>query len=100
MSVLHHTVLASYSLFPCRITDAFNNARDRVRYLEALSPHLEALQSSPPPPPSTVVSTILPALVASVRQMEGLSRAYARSGYLGVLFTKVGLYLVQPDNIT
>ena len=77
--------------FAYRLTDAFNNARDRVHYLETLSPHLEALHSSlPPPSPSTVTTTILPALGAAMRQMEGLSRAYARSGYLGILFTKVG----------
>ena len=70
-----------------RLTDAFNNARDRVRYLEVLSPHLEALEAHPSLP--SLLATVLPALTSSVRHMEGLSRAYARSGYLGILFTKV-----------
>ena len=78
------------SNYYCRLTDGFNNARDRVRYLEALSPHLEALEASPPPPLSTVVTNILPALISTVKQMEGLSKTYARTGYLGILFTKVG----------
>ena len=73
----------------CRITDAYNNARDRVRYLESLSPHLEPLEASPPPNPANVLSCTLPALAAAFRQMDGLSRVYARSGYLGVLLTKV-----------
>lgn len=73
----------------CRITDAYNNARDRVRYLETLSPQLEALQASPPPSPSTVMTSILPALASSFKQMDGLSRVYARSGYLGVILIKV-----------
>ena len=72
-----------------RITDAYNNARDRVRYLEALSPHLEVLRTNPPPSPSSVVSSTLPALASVFRQMDGLTRVYARSGYLGVILTKV-----------
>ena len=77
-----------------RITDAFNNVRDRVRYLESLSPHFEPLESLAPPfpSPSQVISTILPALMATLKQMEGVSRTYAYSGYLGVLCIKV-LYL-------
>ena len=75
------------SLFLLRLTDAFNNARDRVRYLEVLSPHLEALEAHPSLP--SLLTTVLPALTSSVKHMEGLSRAYARSGYLGILFTKV-----------
>ena len=72
-----------------RITDAFNNARDHVRYLQALAPHLEALQSNPTI--QSVTSSILPAFTAAVKQLDGLSRAYARSGYLGILFVKVSV---------
>ena len=82
------TQLSLVNLFH-RITDAYNNARDRVRYLESLSPHLELLETTPPPNPYNVVSTTLPALAAAFRQMDGLSRVYAQSGYLGVLLTKV-----------
>lgn len=82
MYCLVHTIIILY-----RITDAFNNTRDRVRYLEALSPHLETLFSSSSP--LTVVTTTLPSLATTMKQMEGLSRSYARSGYLGILFIKV-----------
>ena len=78
-----------HTLCFCRITDAYNNARDRVRYLENLSPHLELLETSPPPNPSNITSSTLPALASAFKQMDGLSRVYARSGYLGILLTKV-----------
>ena len=78
-----------------RLTDAFNTARDRVRYLESLSPHLEALEASPSLP--TLLSSLLPALVAGVKKMEGISRALARSGYLGILFTKVKRDRKNPE---
>ncbi len=81
--------MAMHTLSFYRITDAYNNARDRVRYLESLSPHLEPLEASPPPNPSNIMSNTLPALASTFKQMDGLSRVYARSGYLGVLLTKV-----------
>ena len=79
----------NYLHFTARITDAFNNVRDRVRYLETLSPHLEPLEGAAPPSPAQVISTILPSLVATMKQMEGVSRVYARSGYLGIFCIKV-----------
>ena len=75
--------------FHNRITDAFNNVRDRVRYLEAISPHVEPLEMPSPPAPSQVISTTLPSLMTTMKQMEGVSRMYACSGYLGVLCIKV-----------
>ena len=75
-----------------RITDAFNTARDRVHYLDMFSPHLEALEA-PSSSPHTLTSSILPALTTTVKRNEGQSRVYARSGYLGILFTKVYICL-------
>ena len=74
-----------------RITDAFNTIRDRVRYLEALSPHLESLEREglAPLSPRHVTSSILPSLMATMKQMEGVSKVYAHSGYLGILCIKV-----------
>lgn len=84
-----------------RITDAFNNIRDRVRYLEALSPHLEPLEAVAAPSPAQVTSTILPSLLATMKQMEAVSRVYARSGYLSILCIKVRLVKIvkfKPKN--
>ncbi len=78
-----------------RITDAFNNSRDRVRYLETLCPHLEALLTTPLTAGTS--GTPLTSLMTAIRQMDGLSRAYAKSGYLGILFTKVYTVLPRTD---
>ncbi|KAL5457324.1 hypothetical protein EMCRGX_G034572 [Ephydatia muelleri] len=76
-----------------QITDAFNNARDHVRYLQTLAPHLEALQSNPSI--QSVTSSILPAFTVTIKQLDGLSRAYARTGYLGILFVKLSNVMKQ-----
>jgi hypothetical protein len=86
-------VLKKWKTTDSQLTDAFNTARDRVRYLESLSPHLEALEASPSLP--SILSSLLPALVAGVKKMEGISRALARSGYLGILFTKISNAIVR-----
>ena len=72
----------------CSITDAANETKDKVKYLEALRRHFEHLYHSASP--ADIMNTALPGLASSVKQMDSISRFYARSGYLGLLFTKVG----------
>ena len=69
------------------ITDAFNETKDKVKYLESLRKYFDQLNVG-----SSLVnicSNTLPGLMASVRQMDAISRYYARNGYLGLLFSKV-----------
>lgn len=82
-----HSPMASLSLSP-RLTDAFNASRDKVFYLSSLLPHCEAIGCAASP--SSIGSETLPALTAGIRQLEGLSRAFAKSGFLGVVLRKVG----------
>ena len=70
------------------ITDAANVTKDRVKYLEALRRHFEQLYYDATP--ASIVNGALPGLMNSVKQMDSISRFYARGGYLGLLFTKVG----------
>ena len=72
----------------CSITDAANETKDKVKYLEALRRHFEHLYHGASP--ADIMNTALPGLASSVKQMDSISRFYARSGYLGLLFTKVG----------
>lgn len=69
------------------ISDAYNDARDKVRYLEMLRQVFEQLQSNQTP--MTAASNVLPLLSNAVKQMMSQSRVYAKSGFLGFLFMKV-----------
>ena len=84
------------SLLPsCSITDAFNETKDKVKYLETLHKYFDQLSVG-----NSIVSicsTTMPGLMASVRQLDAISRYYARSGYLGFMFSKVCIYCVQKN---
>ena len=71
----------------CSITDAYNDARDKVKYLEVLKQVFEQLQCNQTP--MTVATNVLPSLCNAVKQMMGQSKVYAKSGFLGFLFMKV-----------
>ena len=64
-----------------------NDTKDKVRYLESLKRHLDQLYHGATP--ATILNTALPGLIQTVKQMESVSRYYARQGFLGLLFTKV-----------
>lgn len=82
----------------CSISDAYNDARDKVRYLEVLKQVFEQLHSNQTP--MTAASNVLPSLSNAVKQMMGQSRVYAKSGFLGFLFMKVYTFLFKLINIT
>lgn len=71
------------------ITDAFNETKDKVKYLESLHKYFDQLLSVGNNSLVNICSNTLPGLMASVRQMDSISRFYARNGYLGLLFSKV-----------
>ncbi|KAJ1151041.1 hypothetical protein NDU88_003828 [Pleurodeles waltl] len=75
------------------ITDASNATKDRVKYLEALFRHFDAIANENDP--SNLISNVLPALFTAIKQMDTISRFFARNGYLGLLLTKVSNQLAQ-----
>ncbi|XP_066278010.1 uncharacterized protein [Branchiostoma lanceolatum] len=86
-------LLKKWKTIDACITDAANETKDKVKYLESVRKHLEQLYHDSTP--VMVLNTALPGLTTSVRQMDSISRFYARSGYLGLLFSKVTNQLVQ-----
>ena len=73
--------------YPFSITDAFNETKDKVKYLESLYKYFDQLVVGNSL--VNICNNTLPGLMASVRQMDAISRYYARNGYLGLLFSKV-----------
>ena len=88
--IKHYTVYQSNNnvSFPS-ITDAFNETKDKVKYLESLHKYFDQLLFVGNNSLVNICSNTLPGLMASVRQMDSISRFYARNGYLGLLFSKV-----------
>ncbi|XP_053567991.1 uncharacterized protein LOC128657631 [Bombina bombina] len=86
-------LLKKWKTVDISITDAANAAKDRVKYLEALYRHLDALATDNDP--ISLTNSIIPALFNGIRQMENMSRLFAKNGYLGLLLTKVSNQLAQ-----
>ncbi|KAK2146614.1 hypothetical protein LSH36_594g02033, partial [Paralvinella palmiformis] len=80
-------LLKKWKLIDSGITDAMNETKDKVRYLESLKRHLDQLYSGASP--SMIINSALPGLVHVIKQMDSVSRFYARQGFLGLLLTKV-----------
>ncbi len=76
-----------YFFLKKRITDAQNECRDKVKFLESLRRPLDQFYQDATP--YTCISSALPNLCTAMRTIESVSRYYARQGYLGLLFTKV-----------
>lgn len=73
-----------------RITEATNATKDRVKYLEALYRHLEALSTDTDP--VNLVNNTIPSLFNGIQQIENMTKFFSKNGYLGLLLTKVQCY--------
>jgi dynein heavy chain, axonemal len=76
-----------YLIIFLSITDAQNECRDKVKFLESLKRPIDQFYQDATP--LTCMHNALPNLCTSIRTVESVSRYYARQGYLGILFTKV-----------
>ncbi|CAH1799095.1 unnamed protein product [Owenia fusiformis] len=85
-------LLKKWKTIDAGITDAMNETKDKVKYMESLKRHLDQLYQGATP--SSIMSVALPGLTNSVKQMDSISRFYARGGFLGLLFTKITNQLV------
>jgi len=68
-----------------------NDTKDKVKFLESLKRHFDQLYCADCTP-SSIINTAIPGLANSVKQMDSVSRYYARTGFLGLMFSKVGPY--------
>ncbi|XP_071818739.1 dynein axonemal heavy chain 5-like isoform X4 [Apostichopus japonicus] len=86
-------VLKKWKAIDASITDAANETKDKVKYLESLRRYFEQLYNGATP--TTMLNSALPGLMNNVKQMDSISRFYARSGYLGLLFVKITNQIVN-----
>lgn len=70
-----------------RLTDAINETKDKVKYLDSIRRYFDQLNDGYSP--MHIANVTIPAITSAVRQMDNISKFYARTGYLGVIFAKV-----------
>jgi dynein heavy chain len=92
LAAVKSKLIKKWRVTDVQLTEAFNTCKDKVWYLTMLQPHFDAIQQSLSP--SMITNTILPSLTTTIKQMEGLSRLFARTNYIAVLLKKVSSY--QP----
>ena len=89
MDRVHDTLTHVLSQMHHRLTDSLNDTKDKVKYLESLKRHFDQLYHDATP--HSIINTAIPGLTNSMKQMDAISRFYARSGFLGIVLTKVAL---------
>lgn len=80
-------VLKHWKTIDAGLTDAFNDVKDRNKYLESLQSSFEQLQHE-----SSLFQlscNVLPDLLSGIRQLDSVSRFFAKNGFLGSLLAKV-----------
>ena len=77
------------------VTECFNDARDKGKYLEALNRFFVQMNSATISA-ADMVDTVVPQLFQHVKNLESLSKHYARTGFLGLLIFQVEKYQSQP----
>ncbi|XP_052807484.1 dynein axonemal heavy chain 5-like isoform X7 [Mya arenaria] len=87
-------LLKKWKTIDAAITDGMNDTKDKVKFLESLKRHFDQLYSVESTPAS-IINNAIPGLANSVKQMDSISRYYSRTGFLGLLFTKVTNQLVM-----
>ncbi|KAK6187606.1 hypothetical protein SNE40_005595 [Patella caerulea] len=80
-------LLRRWKVIDVSITDAMNDTKDKVKYLESLRRHFDHLYNDATP--HSIMNTALPGLTNSIKQMESISRYYGRVGFLGIILAKV-----------
>uniref|UniRef100_A0A1I8IU51 DHC_N1 domain-containing protein n=1 Tax=Macrostomum lignano TaxID=282301 RepID=A0A1I8IU51_9PLAT len=86
-------VLKKWKAVDIAITDAVNDARDKLKYLDSLKKYLEDLYS-PSVTPGFIINQTIPSALITMKQMDSASRYYSRSGFMGQLFNQVANQLV------
>nr|KAG5706889.1 hypothetical protein BaRGS_021395 [Batillaria attramentaria] len=80
-------LLKKWKATDAALTDGLNDTKDKVKYLESLKRHFDQLYHDATP--HSIINTAIPGLTNSIKQMDAISRYYSRTGFLGIVLTKV-----------
>ena len=69
------------------LTDALNDVKDRVKYLESLRKCFDQLENVDNF--YLLTNTLLPELMSNIRLLDSYSKFYAKIGFLGSVMAKV-----------
>nr|DBA26446.1 TPA: hypothetical protein GDO54_010703 [Pyxicephalus adspersus] len=86
-------LLKKWKAMDIGITEATNATKDRVKYLEAVYRHIEALSHDMDP--ANLVNSTIPGFFSGIQQIENMTKFFSKNGYLGLLLTKVSNQLTQ-----
>ncbi|XP_070190368.1 uncharacterized protein [Littorina saxatilis] len=86
-------LLKKWKATDAALTDGLNDTKDKVKYLESLKRHFDQLYHDATP--HSIINNAIPGLTNSMKQMDAISRYYARTGFLGIILTKVTNQLVM-----
>ncbi|XP_067674368.1 uncharacterized protein [Haliotis asinina] len=85
-------LLKKWKTVDASITDAMNDTKDKVKYLDSLRRYFDQLYTEATP--HSIMNSAIPGLTNGIKQMDSISRYYGRTGFLGVILTKVTNQLV------
>lgn len=86
-------LLKKWKATDAALTDGLNDTKDKLKYLESLKRHFDQLYHDASP--HSIINSAIPGLTNTIKQMDAISRYYARSGFLGIILTKVTNQLVM-----
>uniref|UniRef100_A0A7M5WVD3 Uncharacterized protein n=2 Tax=Clytia hemisphaerica TaxID=252671 RepID=A0A7M5WVD3_9CNID len=84
-------LMRRWKVFDAGLTDAYNDAKDKVKYLELLLNSCEFDITTS----KNLTKTLIPNLLANIKQSDSLSRYYAKTGFLGSFLCKFSFQLVE-----
>ncbi|XP_041355189.1 dynein gamma chain, flagellar outer arm-like isoform X3 [Gigantopelta aegis] len=86
-------LLKKWKSVDASITDAMNDTKDKVKYLESLRRAFDHMYHEATP--HSIMNIAIPGLTNSIKQMDSVSRYYGRVGFLGLILTKVTNQIVM-----
>lgn len=86
-----HTAISSWRSIDLRVTEALNEAKDNVKYLQTLEKFIEPLYNGTP----DEIKETLPALMNSIKMIHTIARYYNTNERMTSLFVKITNQMIK-----